>query len=125
MTGAERIAELIAAHLRRRNDITGAAIYADAGLVNDTPQVDVLVGGTIRRAVYLAPHAVRAGRPAFVTRMGADKSAPLVVVASNYQVEPSSYTDTAWGGAIGAGGGPAAGPMSDPSWGSGYGTWGA
>lgn len=86
MTGAERIAQLIAAHIRRANPIVGAALVADLGLSNNTPVVSVSVGGTVRKAVYLAPHAPQEGYPVFVCRMGSDTAAPLVVLASNFQI---------------------------------------
>jgi hypothetical protein len=83
--GINDIAALIAGAIWRRNDIVPAVITADLGLVNATPQVSVSVGGATRQAIYACPNAIQL-KGCFVVGLSADRTSPLVVVASNYQV---------------------------------------
>lgn len=110
MAGYAEIAALIARRVRRRNDIVGATIVEAGALSNDTPTVTVRVGGASRRAIYLPPHAPVAGGPVFVCRAGSETAAPIIVIASNFQV--TGNTDGNWG-------------SGSRAWGTGSGLWGS
>ena len=82
-------ARALLAALRPPNPIRPALITADLGLVNGTPTVAVRLGrGGGQRAVYAVPQPVRAGRLCFVTRGDPGPTGALIVVATNYQVDP-------------------------------------
>lgn len=84
----EDVGRAVAALLPRPNPILPAIIATDLGLVNGTPLVLVNVAGARRQAVYPIPRALRLGGACWVTRTGPHLTAPLMVIATNYQVVP-------------------------------------
>ena len=98
------VARLIADAILRQNPTVPAVITADLGLVNSTPLVSVSVGGATRQAIYPLPTAIQVGGGCFVARMSADLTSPLVVIASNYQVQPGTASSGYGGAGFGAGG---------------------
>ncbi len=116
----DRLARGVLDRLRRPNPIREALILAASGLLGGTPTVAVRVDGGQRLALYPLPSAIRVGRLVFCQAV-APGVAQLVVVASNYQVEPYNvpprasgsglgYPAQSSGGALVPGGAPGVGP---------------
>jgi len=115
----DRLARAVLDRLRPPNPIRAALILADTGLADGTPTVALRVDGVRRQALYPLPSAIRVGRLVFYQAV-APGVARLVVVASNYQVEPYNvpprqsgsglgYPAQASGGALVSGGMPGVG----------------
>lgn len=102
--GIEAIADTIASLIWHRNDIVEATITADLGLVNNTPQVSVSVGGASRVAIYACPIPIQL-LGCFVCPTHAGPGADLLVIATNYQVgTPGAGGAGYGGGGFGTGG---------------------
>lgn len=99
-TDYDRLARTVLDQLRRPNPIREALILADTGRAGGTPTVAVRVDGVQRLALYPLPSAIRVGRLVFYQAV-ASGVAPLVVVASNYQVEPYNVPPRASGSGLG------------------------
>lgn len=115
----DRLARRVLDRLRPPNPIREALILADSGLAGGTPTVALRVDGVQRQALYPLPSAIRVGRLVFYQAV-APGVAQLIVVASNYQVEPYNvppgqvgsglgYPAQASGGALVSGGAPGVG----------------
>lgn len=96
----DRLARGVLDRLRRPNPIREALILADSGLLGGTPTVAVRVDGVQRLALHPLPSAIPVGRLVFVQVID-DGDALLVVVASNYQVEPYNVPPRASGSGLG------------------------
>jgi len=96
----DRLARAVIDRLRAPNPIGEALILADTGLAGGTPTVALRVDGAQRQALYPLPSAIRVGRLVFYQAV-APGDAQLVVVASNYQVEPYNVPPGASGSGLG------------------------
>lgn len=82
------VGRMVAGFVPRANPILPATITTDLGLVGGTPYVLVSVAGSRLTALYPVPKALQLGGACWVTRTGPALTAPLLVVATNYQVQP-------------------------------------
>jgi hypothetical protein len=126
-TAEDRLARALLGTLRPANPIRPALVLAAGAAVNGTPTAVIRWHGAARVASYPCPRPLRIGRLVFAQEVG-DGDRQLVIIATNFQVEPIAV-DT-WGGGLDTGTGPgqsgSATPVVDPSGNSGFGDepWG-